>query len=299
MIVELRDFRSFVAVAEELHFGRAAQRLHMSQPPLSQQIRRIEKELGVLLLNRTTRRVWLTGAGSAFLHRAREILDRVERAVEVTRAVGRGEIGNLRIGAIGPAMDGRLPAAIRAFRERFPRISVSVDEAPTLQLLESLRSGRVRIAFVRLTDHDRSGLDVDVISREKRILAVPEGHRLAGLRRPTLRSLRAEPRVALSRHVQPTIHDEIVRVLHDAGAESPVVQEASTVHGVIALVAAGLGVALVPASAALTARQGVRFMPIAGRLPSVEISAAWLQHDHSPLLRMFRGVVGETVPPSA
>jgi DNA-binding transcriptional LysR family regulator len=289
--MELSDLRSFVAVAEELHFGRAAERLHVTQPPLSRQIRRLEDELGARLFHRTTRRVDLTDAGSAFLAEARQVLAAAEKAVSRARSVHRGETGRLAIGAVTPAIDGFLPDLVREFRKRHPRIDVSLTEMDTTSQLAALRAERLHAGFVRLADHDVRGLSTQVVRRERLVLALPRRHRLAGADPVSLASLAGEPVVALAPEVQPELHRRLAAACSDAGFALRVTQTTRTVPTMTALVAAGMGVAFVPESARSTRRTGVEWRAIRGRLPDVEISVAWRSWNASPALGHLRDLL--------
>src|ERR1700749_4678303 len=176
--MELRHLRYFVVVAEELHFRRAAERLHMSQPPLSQQIRALEEEVGATLLLRTQRKVELTGAGAAFLQRAREILGAVEDAALEARRVQRGEVGRLAIGFVGSAMYSVVPERLRAFRDRHPDVGLRLHELGTTEQLRRLDDGRLDIGFIRAPG-SRPGLSTETVLREPVVAAPPDGHPLA------------------------------------------------------------------------------------------------------------------------
>lgn len=289
--MELTDLRSFVAVAEELHFGRAAERLHVTQPPLSRQIRRLEEKLGVQLFRRTTRRVEITDAGRAFLVEARAVLDAAAAAIRRTQRVDRGEVGRIAIGAVTPAIDGFLPAIVRDFRTRHPEISVSIAEMDTSAQLDALRADRVHIGFVRLADHDVRGLETRVVHREPHVVALPRGHRLAKEHSVSLRSLAGEPLVVLAPDVQPELHRRFVTACAAAGFAPKIVQSARTIPTITALAAAGVGVAVVPESARHVRREGIAWRPLRGKLPEVTISAAWRKWNPSPSLAHFREAV--------
>src|SRR4051794_26735064 len=184
--MELRHLRYFVAVAEELHFRRAAERLHMSQPPLSQQIRRLEEEVGAQLLLRNQHRVELTASGAAFLERAREILDAVESAALEARRVQRGEVGRLAVGFVGSSMYSVVPELLQAFRERYGDVALRLHELGTTEQLRQLESGRLDVGFVR-PQRARPGLTIEPIHSERVVVALPDRHRLA-----------AEPRLPIA-----------------------------------------------------------------------------------------------------
>src|SRR4051795_636425 len=176
--MELRHLRYFIAVAEELHFRRAAERLHMSQPPLSQQIRQLEEEIGAQLLSRNQRKVELTAAGVAFLERAREILDSVEDAARQARRVQRGEGGRLAVGFVGSAMYSFVPELLRAFRDHAPDITLRLQELGTSEQLRQLEDGRLDVGFVRLP-RARPELTFETVLEEPVVAALPDTHRLA------------------------------------------------------------------------------------------------------------------------
>ncbi len=290
--MELRHLRYFVAVAEELHFRRAAERLHVSQPPLSQQIRALERELGVELFSRNRRRVELTAPGRALLGRAREILAAVDDAVETTRRVARGEAGELAVGFVGSAMYGALPDVLREFRGMRPGVALRLRELPTGAALDALAEGRIDVGVVRPAQVD-AGIALDVVAREAVVVALPEAHRLAGRRRLALRDLAGEDFVLLARREAPGLRAAIDAL----GAEPHEVQEVAEVRTVLGLVAAGVGVSLVPEAVAGAERAGVRFLPLAGRAPTVDLALAWREDDGSPALAAFRELAHARMAP--
>ncbi len=290
--MELLHLRDFVAVAEELHFRRAAERLHVSQPPLSQQIRALERELGVELFSRNRRRVELTAPGRALLGRAREILAAVDDAVETTRRVARGEAGELAVGFVGSAMYGALPDVLREFRAMRPGVALRLRELPTGAALDALAEGRIDVGVVRPAQVD-AGIALDVVAREAVVVALPEAHRLAGRRRLALRDLAGEDFVLLARREAPGLRAAIDAL----GAEPHEVQEVAEVRTVLGLVAAGVGVSLVPEAVAGAERAGVRFLPLAGRAPTVDLALAWREDDGSPALAAFRELAHARMAP--
>lgn len=289
--MELRQLRYFIAVAEELHFGRAAERCHIAQPPLSQQIKKLEEELGVTLFERTSRKVSLTPEGAEFLEHARDIFGRLDEAVEMVQSMARGEEGCLRVGFIGPAALSSLPQAIRQFRRENPKIKLDFSAKSTSEQLPMLRNGRLDVAFVRLFGHDVTGLERQVFLREPYMLAIPEGHALAGLEEVDIKLLDGEPMIFNQRGCQPALFRSLIGGFHKAGFDPNIVQEVNTEQSTVALVATGLGVALVPASSATDRRAGVEFRPIRGELPIWEITALWKARKETPLLRRFLSTV--------
>lgn len=291
--MELRQLKYFIAVAEELHFGRAAERCHIAQPPLSQQIKRLEEELGVTLLERTSRRVSLTPEGTEFLRRCRDIRDRIDEAVLCVQDMAKGLEGQLRVGFIGPASLSKLPKAIRAFREKNPNIRLDFSAQSTTEQLPLLRGDRLDIAFVRLFGHDIRGLNTMVFLREPYVLAIPEGHPFADRERLHIKDLEDEPLIFNQRIAQPALYRSLVGSFHKAGFMPNIVQEVNTEQSTVALVATGLGCAMVPASSAADKRSGVAFRPLDGDLPQWEITALWKQKNESALLRKFLDTVAD------
>ncbi|OQX19271.1 MAG: hypothetical protein BWK76_05080 [Desulfobulbaceae bacterium A2] len=277
--MELRHLRYFVAVAEELHFGRAAERLHMAQPPLSQQIRALEEELGVRLFTRTSRSVALTPAGVSFVQDARDTLARVEEAARRARRIQQGEAGEIRVGYMNPVMDAVLCRALATFRAARPQVVLRLRELPSPAQLEELRAVRLDVAFIRLVEgpvgQNLPGFVTRVVLREPYVLALPQGHRLTALPVIPLAAAGAEPLIFFPRATMPGLHDSILAVLRASGASPEIVQEVSGKHASLALVAACLGVCLVPASARDWQRRGVELRPLEPGLPEVAMAAVW------------------------
>jgi DNA-binding transcriptional LysR family regulator len=284
--MELRHLRYFIAVAEELHFRRAAERLHMSQPPLSQQIRQLEEEVGAQLLLRNQRRVELTAAGAAFLVRAREILDAVEDAARQARRVQRGEVGRLAVGFVGSAMYSFVPELLRAFREQAPDIGLRLHEMGTTEQLRQLDDGRLDVGFLR-TPGRRPGLSFETVLEEQIVVALPDVHPLA--QRPLVRTsdLFGEPLVLLTPAGSPGLRAVLASSIAQLGGEEQIVQEVAEMQTVIGLVAAGVGISLVPESVRALARHGVTYRPLDGDAPVVRLAMAWRATDESPVLTAF------------
>jgi DNA-binding transcriptional LysR family regulator len=283
--MELRHLRYFVAVAEELHFRRAAERLHMSQPPLSQQIRRLEEEVGATLLVRNQRRVELTAAGQAYLDRARDILAAVEDAAREARRVQRGEVGRLDVGFVGSAMYSVVPEVLRAFRERFPDVGLRLRELGTTEQLRRLEDGRLDVGFLR-PPGPRPGLSIETVLLEPVVAALPEHHPLAAAPEVRIEDLAHEPLVLMTRAGAPGLRDALA-ALTDGPGEDEIVQEVTEMQTLVGLVAAGAGVSLVPQSLRALARTGVVYRDLTGDVPMVRLSAAWRTGDDSPVLAAF------------
>jgi DNA-binding transcriptional LysR family regulator len=290
--LELRHLRYFVAVAEELHFGRAAARLHMAQPPLSRQIQQLEAEVGVPLFERTKRRVQLTSAGRVFLAEARATLAQAERAVEEARRAGRGEIGQLTVGFIGAASYSVLPRVLQAFRAAFPDVELVFHEMTTDDQLRALREGRLALGFVRPPVADPV-LAAETILREPLLAALPEGHALARQDTVALGALAGERFVLFPRPLAPDLYDQILQLCQSAGFQPAVAQEAVQMQTVVRLVAAGTGVALVPASVQQLHQAGVAYRPLHDATAEVQMAVAWRRADPSAAVRHFLRVTQE------
>ncbi len=284
--VELRTLRYFVTLAEELHFGRAAQRLAITQPPLSLAIRALEQELGVRLFARNKRQVALTHAGSAFLAEARAILARAGEAVQLARAADRGEVGKLVIGFMSAGVYTLLPPVLREFAASHSRVRLELRELTLPQLHAALRRADIDVAFVRppVTDAE---LAAEVLLREPLCVALPARHPLAAMRRVRSAKLAGEPFVMFQRAPGLVLHDLVLGFCLQQGFAPRVAQEASQTHAVIGLVAAGIGVALVPSSAQEIRLRGLVIRPLAERSPPVGTALAWRRNDRSPVCEAF------------
>lgn len=287
VLMELRHLRYFVAVAEELHFGRAAGHLHIVQPALSKQISMLENELGVRLLLRSRRRVELTDAGRTFLADARNVLAQAGLAAERAAAAGRGETGVLVIGFIPPALNSVLPPVLSRYRERYPGVRLVLQESANRSAVEGVQAGRIHIAFVRVP-FGGSGLHTETVYEEPVIAALPGGHPLAALPEVPLAVLHGEDFVMIPRPQEPELHDYYLGLCAAAGFSPRMVHEASTTLVAVGLVASGAGVALVPASTAVVARGGVAYRPLASPAPRFRLAAVWRREPvPEPALRSF------------
>ncbi len=284
--MELRQLRYFIAVAEELHFRRAAARLHMSQPPLSQQIAALEDELGCRLLTRTRRRVELTAAGEAFLRDARAMLDELDVAVATVHRIETGQAGLLRVNFVGSALLSIVPGIVQRFRRARPDVEIELRERSTVEQLRALNAGVVDVGLVRPPIEPDGALATEVVVRERTVAAIPSGHPLAKLSRVPLRRMAAEPLVLFPRDQAPGFHDLLTGRLAATGTSPHVVQYAPEMLTIIGLVAAGIGVSPVPASLAHLALDGVTYRPLIGA-PASELLAVWRADDESPLLGAF------------
>ncbi len=287
----MRHLRYFVAVAEELHFGRAAQRLHICQPPLSQQIKDLERDLGALLFHRNHKKISLTEAGAAFLDDAREILRRVEVAADRVRSVACGIVGRISMGFVLPAMDSFLPNAIREFRSQNPGIEIELHELGTMAQLDALGKGQIQVGVVRLFQQETGGLVVETIAEEPYILALPAKHPLTSLKAVPLAALDGEQLIFFPRRTHPRLHDRILACCSAVGCAPRISQETTTKATAIALAAAGIGVALVPESARKQRRSGVLYRPIVGDLPMIKLSLVRREGVESQILNRLTGII--------
>jgi len=284
--VELRHLRYFVAVAEELNFTRAAARLGIGQPPLSQQIRDLETELGILLFHRVPHGAELTEAGREFLPEARGILSGAERAKDVARRAHRGEIGRLALGFTGSAAFNPLVSStIRNFRRSWPQVLLSLEEQNTFRLLERLVRGDLDAAFIRPAAQDPEGVRVRRLPDEPMLIALPASHPLAAETALPLTALAAEPFVLFPRGVGLSLYDQIVRSCRNSGFDPVIGQEAPQISSVVNLVAADLGVSIVPQSIAQIALDGVVYRPILGPAPTASLALATPRDSRSTLTR--------------
>ena len=279
--------RYFVTVASELHFGQAARKLRISQPPLSMQIRALEAELGVKLLNRTRRQVSLTPAGAAFLDEARQILERSEQAILVARRAARGEIGELAVGFISVADYNLLPLVLREFRRQHPTVSLSLKESTSDAQISDLMNSRIDVGFL-LPPVSEPAIESVPVLHEPLVAALPEGHPLARKRGAIeLASLAEAPFIITPRHMAPGLYDDIVSFCHASGFSPRITQEAIQMQTVISLVSAEMGVALIPHSLQNLQRTGVVYKSLKENSPLSEIRLAWRRNDQQPALQLF------------
>jgi DNA-binding transcriptional LysR family regulator len=288
--LELRHLRYFAAVAEELHFGRAAARLGIAQPPLSQQIRRLESLLQTRLLERTSRRVRLTDAGRALLAEARRVLAGVDDAVAAAHRAGRGEIGELKVAFAATVMFLALPAMIREFRRRFPAVQLDLREMPTGPQLEALRAGDIDVGFVRQPG-PHPELTIVTVMEEPLRIAINRAHPLARRARLQVCDLAHEPFVMFPRDLAPGLHAQVMEVCREAGFTPRVVQESRELYTSVSLVEAGVGVSILPASVERLGWVNVRYRPIASERATTRVAAAWRTDRARPVIEAFMGVV--------
>ncbi len=282
--MELRQLRYFVAVAEERHFGRAAARLHIAQPPLSQQIRRFEAELGEPLLYRTTRSVELAPAGEVLLERAREILAAVDSALEDARRAARGEYGRLALGFTGSSTYELLPAIAAALRTELAGVVVDLrGELLTPAQVARLLDGTLDLGLLRPPIRERD-LCIEVLRSEPLIAVLPETHPLADAESIPLELLEREPFVTYPSHFRSVLHDAVEDACAAHGFKPVAAHEVAETATLVSFVAAGLGVSLVPASVGNMTVRGAIYRPLSQDTTRVELAAAWRRDDDRPVL---------------
>jgi DNA-binding transcriptional LysR family regulator len=291
--MELRHLHYFIAVAEELHFSRAAERLHISQPPLSQQIRDLEEELGVKLFERTKRQVHLTEAGNVFLERSYLVLAQLEQAIEATQRIGRGEVGRLAIGFVDSAMYTVLPEILRSFREQFPAVELRLHELTTAQQIQALYDKQIDVGIVRSAISE-PGLSVECLLSESLVLALPETHPLSAQTQVALSALADESFILFPAKMGLVFYEQMMTMCQQAGFRPKVAQEAIQMQTIIGLVAAGLGIAIVPASLQNFHRSGVIYRPLQEQVSDTGLYLTWRQHDSSPLIGAFLSLTRKT-----
>ncbi|HEY2257805.1 MAG TPA: LysR family transcriptional regulator [Variovorax sp.] len=302
--IDLRAWRQFVAVAEELHFGRAALRLHMTQPPVTQAIAQLEKTLGVQLFDRTRRRVLLTPAGAALLPEVQDLLARAQALPARARAAAAGELGRVRLAFVSTIGFERLPAWVREFRRQCPEVALELVEATGDVQLEAFARGEIDAGLMlHSPGFAPPGLERLAVAEEALVLALPATHALARLDKLPLAAVLAEPLVVFPRRIVPSLHDAIFGLYHAAGRVPRIAQEAIQMQTIVNLVWGGLGVAWVPESVTQFRRSGVVYRRAgefeqaprrrAGAwLPPCETSLVWPAAPHNPALARFVEFVG-------
>jgi DNA-binding transcriptional LysR family regulator len=278
--MELRHLRYFLAIVADRHFTRAAKKLGIAQPPLSQQIRQLEEEVGTRLFTRTARGVVLTAAGEAFLPHAEAALREVERARTAARRISHGDLGTIRMGFTSAAsLNPLVPAAISSFRNAFPDVELRLVVQATSPLLSQLSQDLLDVAFVRPTPTEREALRAIPLPDERLWIALPADHPLAKRKRLRLGDLRNEPFILYPRGNGSLLYDTIIAACQNAGFSPRVVQEAPQMASIVSLVAAGVGVTLAPESVCQLRPAGVRYVAVQGQTP---VAMLWLVAHRGP-----------------
>jgi DNA-binding transcriptional LysR family regulator len=286
MDVELRQLRVFLTVASELHFSRAARRLHVSQPALSQQIRALEKTLGAALFDRTSRATELTPAGRVLLDAAPRVLFEAERAQSLVSQAADGAVGLLVVGSVGTALASITPRILRAMRASFPDLQLEVSQQDTAAQLVALADGRLDVGLVRAAS-PTAAVSVEHLVSEPLLVALPGDHPLARETEIQPEALAEEPFVLWPRPLGRAFFDIITAYCRDHGFSPRIVAEGADIETQLGLVAAGLGVSLQPAYYANLRLPGVEFRPLAGDVPMIALQVAWRTADRSPAVAHF------------
>jgi DNA-binding transcriptional LysR family regulator len=292
---EMRLLRYFVTVAEERHFGRAAERLHIAQPPLSQQIQKLERQLGVDLIDRSRRPIELTDAGTALLGEARLALTHGERAFAAARRAATGHLGHLHIGALQAAVDGVLSYVMRAHRRGYPDVKLELTELDTTEQVTQLVEHRLDVGFLR-GPVDEPSLTIQTLIEDPLAAVVSEDDALAEHERIAPALLGDQPIILWTRGAAPTTYADVVALFRQHEIQPPIVDESPRIQTILALVASGAGIALLPTSFINLSRKGVRFIPLHGPLPHRPLALAWRTTNQSPSVRCFLDVATQTSP---
>ncbi|HVS77009.1 MAG TPA: LysR family transcriptional regulator [Steroidobacteraceae bacterium] len=286
--MELRHLRYFLAVAEELNFTRAAERLGISQPPLTQQIKALEAELGVTLLDRSAYRIELTDAGRIFAAEAARILGDARSAVQAARRAAAGATGRVRVGFTESAsFNSLVTSTLRSYRSDHPAVEVSLEEHPSTELIVALRQGRIDAAFVRPPLPAERGLTLELLEKEPLVAAVPSGHPLAGRREVDLGALASETFILYPRAVRPGLADTVVAACEAAGFSPRVGQYAPQLSSTINLVAASLGISIVPDSMRCLQAGAVTYLPLRGEPLHALLGVAYRADESSTVVSNF------------
>lgn len=288
--MELRHLRYFVAVAEELHFRKAAEKLHIVQPALSKQISSLETELGIKLFDRDRRQVTLTEGGAAFLEDALTVLSSADGAKERARAASSGQVGHLSIGFIQPALADLVPRALRAFRAEYPEVRIHLAELTTKHAVEQVSSRSVHCAFMRLPVELTEDLTSFPVSEQEVYLALPDGHPLAAKEKVSIADLAEEDLILIDRQVEPALHDYYVAMCNEVGFSPKIAHGVNSTWVALGLVASGLGIGFAPQSAMLAPQRGITFRPIAENPPRLSIGLVWNRRAMPAVLTNFLGM---------
>jgi DNA-binding transcriptional LysR family regulator len=295
--MELLQLKQFCAVADAMSFRRAAEALHMAQPPLSVAIRKLEEELDAQLFERRGRSIRLTPAGAEALRTARRCLASADDVRAATRSAAKGESGRVRVGFVGSATYALLPRLLPVFRARWPQIELELRESTNLELLGLVEAERLDIGLVRFPTADASALQFQIVERDVFQAVLPKGHPLAAQRSVSLKALAQEPFIDYAATQVPGLHAMVMLAFQQAGLSPRAAQQATQVQTVISLVESGLGVALVPSVSARLASKRVVFRPVRGlsAAAGIGIALAYHAHSESAAARRFRLVATEAV----
>lgn len=288
--MEFRHLRYFMALADEGNFGRAARRLHISQPPLTRQIRQLEDEFGAQLFERTSKGVDLTEAGHLFREEAARILALAQQAAERTRKAGRGQLGRLDVGIFGSAVLNVIPRLILEFRRCYPEVEVHLHTMTRPEQVVALQEGRLTVGFVRVFP-DAPEMAVETVLKERLMVAINRDNELSRHREIAVRAFAGQPLILFPSSPRPSLGDHVVALCHAEGFQPRVAQEVEDVVTSIALVSCGFGICVVPECATRLRLPHVVYRPLKGTEQLIELGCAYRPDDRSPILRSFLDVV--------
>ncbi|MCW5821874.1 MAG: LysR family transcriptional regulator [Cyanobacteria bacterium TGS_CYA1] len=289
-MVEIRHLRYFIAVAQESNFSRAAEKLHISQPPLSQQIQKLEEDLGLMLIERGTRPVMLTEAGKFFYQQALGLVDQFDQFIDKTQKMARGEEGALTIAFVSSSTYELMPGILRNFRKLYPGVSLNLIEMNTPQQLESLKNKQINVGIGRPFPENPE-IESHWILDESVVVAIPSEHVWTNKTSVSLTDLKDEDMINFYWSHEPSFGNFVMTTCRKAGFEPHVVQRTGELQTALGLVAAGIGVALLPESVEHTSREGVKYIPLKTPSPTISMVAAYRKDDSSPILKRFLDVV--------
>ena len=295
--MELRRLRYFVAVAEELHFGRAAEKLHLAQPPLSQQIKKLEQEVGVPLLIRSKRKVELTRAGHALLREARAILDQARRGIDTAVRASRGEVGEFSLGFVPHADIEILPSVLPEFRRRFPDIQIKVHCLSNLGQVEALALKKIDVGIAFLPVDDPRCV-TEVVRSEPFVAVLPRWHRLANQPAISLPELADDTFIFFRRELAPAFFDSLVSEFRSSGFSPKSVQEVDHVQTRVGLVASGLGITVLPQCVIKLARPELVFRPLKSDISEARTALIYRRDDDNPIRSVFSEVMHSSLKPT-
>jgi DNA-binding transcriptional LysR family regulator len=288
--IDLQHLQTFLVVVEEMNFGRAAERLHIAQPPLSRQIQRLERNLGVELFFRTKPQIQLTAAGKVLAAEAKKILKQVDLAVQLTQRASRGEIGQIVIGFEGSSLSDIVPLSIKIYREQFPEVKIYVQEMSTTEQLQALQEERIDLGFI-VPQQVNETLIVQTIREESLVVAIAKSHPLATQAEIEIQQLQNEHFLVGFKDFRCGLDAEVIKVCHQAGFSPNVVQVTNEMQLILGFVAAQMGVALLPSSIKNIVREGVVYLPLVSSTVKIALAIAWRKDTACSTLNNFLKVV--------
>lgn len=284
--MKLQSFEYFVAIAEELHFGKAAARLQITQPALSRQLQNLEAELGVQLIMRTKRTVELTEAGATFLSETRKALQQIDTAVQVAQRVARGEVGSLRIAFTASAMHTVLPDILKQFCDLYPQVQLTMNEICTIEQVQALTNDAVDVGFLH-PPINAPQLELHPLPGESLVVALPQQHPLAQKKQIPFQALANESFILHPRYEGPVLYDQILSLCRNAKFEPNVVHEEVKNQTRIGLVAAGMGITFVPKSLQASGISGITYRELVPNAPQLQLALAWRKISSSSVVDRF------------